>query len=123
MLVDNHCTLNRIFRESEVLIATHCEDERIIKKNYESLDCQAKIYRTKTIILLSAMPKPVMSLLYGHTTCKKIQYPACIFCISAPQKELQLFGNMLPLEEKRITSEVCVHHLHFTADDYEQPGL
>jgi dihydroorotase len=37
-------------------------------------------------------------------------------------KELDLFGNMMPLQEKRITSEVCVHHLHFTADDYEQLG-
>jgi dihydroorotase len=38
------------------------------------------------------------------------------------EKELQLFGNMMPLKEKRITAEVCVHHLHFTADDYEQLG-
>ena len=38
------------------------------------------------------------------------------------EKELQLFGNMLPLKDKRITTEVCVHHLHFTADDYEQLG-
>jgi dihydroorotase len=37
-------------------------------------------------------------------------------------KELQLFSNMLPLEEKRITSEVCVHHLHFTSDDYAKLG-
>jgi len=37
-------------------------------------------------------------------------------------KELQLFSNMLPLKDKRITSEVCVHHLHFTADDYETLG-
>jgi dihydroorotase len=38
------------------------------------------------------------------------------------EKELQLFTNMLPLKDKRITSEVCVHHLHFTADDYTQYG-
>ncbi len=38
------------------------------------------------------------------------------------EKELQLFGNMLPLAEKRITSEVCVHHLHFTSDDYATLG-
>jgi dihydroorotase len=37
-------------------------------------------------------------------------------------KELQLFTNLIPLEEKRITSEVCVHHLHFTADDYATLG-
>ncbi len=38
------------------------------------------------------------------------------------EKELQLFTNMLPLKEKRITAEVCVHHLHFTSDDYERLG-
>jgi dihydroorotase len=38
------------------------------------------------------------------------------------ERELQLFGNMLPLKDKRITAEVCVHHLHFTADDYERLG-
>src|SRR5690606_957323 len=38
------------------------------------------------------------------------------------EKELQLFGNMPPLAQKRITSEVCVHHLHFTADDYDELG-
>ncbi|RYY83743.1 MAG: dihydroorotase, partial [Chitinophagaceae bacterium] len=38
------------------------------------------------------------------------------------ERELQLFGNMLPLSEKRITAEVCVHHLHFTSDDYAQHG-
>jgi dihydroorotase len=38
------------------------------------------------------------------------------------EKEIQLFGNMLPLKDKRITSEVCIHHLHFTSDDYDQLG-
>jgi dihydroorotase len=38
------------------------------------------------------------------------------------EKELQLFTNMVPLKDKRITAEVCVHHLHFTSDDYEPPG-
>ena len=45
-------------------------------------------------------------------------YTSCIFL----QKELQLFTNMLPLKDKRITAEVCVHHLHFTSDDYELSG-
>ena len=38
------------------------------------------------------------------------------------EKELQLFGNMAPLKDKRITAEVCVHHLHFTSDDYARLG-
>ena len=45
-----------------------------------------------------------------------------IFCILSTEKELALFTNEIPLKEKRITAEVCVHHLHFTADDYEKLG-
>jgi len=121
MLVDNHNTLNRIFSESEMLIATHCEDERIIKTNYEALQ--------KSGTLLTAKHHPIIrndeacfeSSLIAIQFAKKYNSRLHILHIST-QKELQLFGNMLPLEEKRITAEVCVHHLHFTADDYEQLG-
>ncbi len=51
---------------------------------------------------------------------KKIRYPLAHFAHNHG-KELQLFTNMLPLKEKRITAEVCVHHLHFTSDDYARP--
>ena len=121
MLVDNHNTLNRIFSESEILIATHCEDERIIKANYEALQ--------KTGELLTAKHHPIIrndeacfeSSLIAIQFAQKYNSRLHILHIST-QKELQLFGNMLPLKEKRITAEVCVHHLHFTADDYEQLG-
>ncbi|RYF91716.1 MAG: dihydroorotase [Chitinophagaceae bacterium] len=121
MLVDNYNTLNRIFSETEVLIATHCEDERIIKANYEMLK-QNKVE-------LSAKHHPIIrnedacyeSSLNAIQLAKKYDSRLHILHIST-EKELQLFGNMLPLKEKRITSEVCVHHLHFTADDYEKQG-
>jgi dihydroorotase len=121
MLVDNHSTLNRIFSESEVLIATHCEDERIIRNNYETLK--------GTGIELSAKHHPIIrndeacfeSSLIAIQFAKKHNSRLHILHIST-EKELQLFSNMLPLKEKRITSEVCVHHLHFTSDDYEQLG-
>jgi dihydroorotase len=121
MLVDNHSTLNRIFSESEILIATHCEDERIIKANYEAIK--------KTGEILSAKHHPIIrndeacfeSSLIAIQFAKKYNSRLHILHIST-QKELQLFSNMLPLKEKRITAEVCVHHLHFTADDYAQLG-
>lgn len=121
MLVDNHSTLNRIFSESDLLIATHCEDERIIRANYEAL--------LKTGETLSAKHHPIIrndeacyeSSLIAIQFAKKYNSRLHILHIST-QKELQLFGNMLPLADKRITAEVCVHHLHFTADDYEQLG-
>lgn len=121
MLVDNHVTLNRIFSESELLIATHCEDERIIKTNYEKMKA--------TGITLTAKHHPEIrneeacfeSTLTAIQLAKKYNSRLHILHIST-EKELQLFSNMLPLKEKRITAEVCVHHLHFTADDYEQLG-
>lgn len=121
MLVDNHSTLNRVFSESELLIATHCEDERIIKRNYENIK-QAKGE-------LSAADHPIIrndeacfeSSLVAIQFAQKYNSRLHILHIST-QKELQLFGNMLPLKDKKITAEVCVHHLHFTADDYDQLG-
>lgn len=121
MLVDNHSTLNKIFSESEVLIATHCEDERIIRRNYEQLKKEKPD--------LSASDHPIIrndeacyeSSLIAVQFAKKHNSRLHILHIST-EKELQLFGNMLPLKDKRITAEVCVHHLHFTADDYDRLG-
>lgn len=121
MLVDNFLTLDTIFRESEVLIATHCEDEKIIKANYEALKASKPE--------LTAADHPVIR---NEEACFESSFTAIQFAKKhnsrlhilhiSTAKELQLFGNLLPLEEKRITSEVCVHHLHFTADDYTQLG-
>ena len=121
MLVDNYATLEKIFRESELLIATHCEDETIIRSNYE------KIKKLKA--KLDASDHPLIrddnacfeSSLAAIQIAKKYDSRLHILHISTA-KELALFSNMLPLKEKRITAEVCVHHLHFTADDYAQLG-
>ena len=121
MLVDSHTQLDKVFRESELLIATHCEDERIIKNNYE------KIKSTKGELSIADHPlirnedACFESSLIAIQFAKKYNSRLHILHIST-EKELQLFSNMLPLEEKRITTEVCVHHLHFTADDYAQLG-
>ncbi len=121
MLVDNHATLNRIFAESEMLIATHCEDERICRRNYELVKNEKNI--------LSPADHPVIrndeacfeSSLVAIKFAQKYNTRLHILHIST-EKELQLFGNMMPLKDKRITAEVCVHHLHFTADDYATLG-
>lgn len=121
MLVDSHSQLDKVFRESELLIATHCEDERIIKRNYEAV----KAARPE----LTAADHPVIrdeeacfeSSLVAIQFAKKYNSRLHILHIST-EKELQLFSNMLPLKDKRITAEVCVHHLHFTADDYDRLG-
>lgn len=118
MLVDNYLTLNKIFSESELLIATHCEDERVITDNkakypnadnasYHPLirDTEACFASSFSAVQLAMIHKTRLHILHISTA-----------------RELQLFTNMFPLTDKRITSEVCVHHLHFTADDYAQYG-
>lgn len=119
MLVDNYRTLDKIFSEAEVLIATHCEDERVIRKNRQRFegtalkpehhpmlrDEHACFDSSFSAIQLAKMRNTRLHILHISTA-----------------RELQLFSNMMPLKEKRITCEVCVHHLHFTAGDYARLG-
>lgn len=121
MLVDNHNTLNRIFSESEMLIATHCEDERIIRRNYENLKAKKTNLEPSDHPIIRDDEACFESSLVAIQFAKKYDSRLHILHIST-EKELQLFSNMLPLKQKRITSEVCVHHLHFTADDYDNLG-
>jgi len=121
MLVDSHTALDKIFSESEMLIATHCEDERIIKANYEKLKKEKGELTAADHPLIRNEEACFESSLTAIQFAKKYNSRLHILHIST-EKELQLFSNMLPLKDKRITTEVCVHHLHFTADDYEQLG-
>lgn len=121
MLVNNHSTLNRIFGESEFLIATHCEDERIIKRNYEKLKAVKKELSPADHPVIRDEEACFESSLVAIQFAKKYDSRLHILHIST-EKELQLFSNMLPLKDKRITAEVCVHHLHFTSEDYATLG-
>jgi dihydroorotase len=121
MLVDNHLSLDRIFRESELLIATHCEDERIIKSNLEKLRSTKAVLEASDHPIIRDAEACFESSLIAVQLAKRNNTRLHILHISTA-KELQLFTNLIPLEEKRITSEVCVHHLHFTADDYATLG-
>ena len=121
MLVDNHNTLNKIFSESEVLIATHCEDERIIRRNYNRLKEEKNILSPSDHPIIRDEEACFESSLIAIQFAQKHNSRLHILHTST-EKELQLFSNMLPLKEKRITAEVCVHHLHFTAADYENLG-
>lgn len=118
MLVDNFVTLNKIFSETGHLIATHCEDERIIAQNKEK-------YPNPTDASFHPLIRDAEACFSSSFTAiqlaKKYDTRLHILHITTA-KELQLFSNMLPLRDKRITNEVCVHHLHFTADDYAEKG-
>ncbi len=121
LLVDNPLVLESVFEGSELLIATHCEEERIIKANFTN------IKRQKTVLDPSDHP-----IIRNEEACFESSFKAIQFAKKynsrlhilhiTTAKELQLFGNMVALEDKRITAEVCVHHLHFTSNDYAQLG-
>jgi dihydroorotase len=121
MLVDNPNTLDHVFREAELLIATHCEDESIIHANLEKRKQDPRLLTAADHALIRDAEACYASSLYAVQIAKKYDTRLHILHISTA-KELALFSNLMPLKEKRISAEVCVHHLHFTANDYQQLG-
>jgi dihydroorotase len=121
LLVDNFLTLDKLFRESELLIATHCEDEKIIKQNFERIKKEKKELSPADHPIIRNDEACFSSSLAAVQFAKKYDTRLHILHIST-EKELALFTNLLPLKDKRITAEVCVHHLHFTSDDYARLG-
>jgi dihydroorotase len=121
LLVDSPVLLEKIFAGAELLIATHCEEEAIIKANLEKLKANNHRFTAASHPIIRDEEVCFESSLKAIQFAKKYDARLHILHIST-EKELQLFGNMLPLKDKRITAEVCVHHLHFTSDDYETLG-
>lgn len=121
LLVDNPLSLEHIFEAAEVLIATHCEDERIIRKNLEAAKASGRTLTAADHPIIRNEEACFESSFYAVQLAKKFNSRLHILHIST-ERELQLFGNMMPLDQKRITTEVCVHHLHFTSDDYGRLG-
>ena len=121
LLLDNPVTLDKLFRESEMLIATHCEDERLMQQNYERLKAEGRELTVADHPVIKDDIACFESSLVAIQLAKKYNSRLHILHITSA-KELQLFSNWLPLAEKRITAEACVHHLHFTSDDYALLG-
>jgi dihydroorotase len=122
MLVDNHEMLNRVFSEIQLLIVTHCEDETTIQNNI-------KHYKT---LLGDDIPVKYHPLIRNDEACYKSSAYAVelatkynsrlhVFHLSSA-KEMSLFSSDIPLKDKLITSEVCVHHLWFSDADYAKFG-
>jgi dihydroorotase len=121
LLVDNPLMLDKVFSGSELLIATHCEDEAIIKANFQELKNRKGKLEPSDHPIIRNEEACFESSFKAIQYAKKYNSRLHILHIST-EKELQLFSNMLPLTEKRITAEVCVHHLHFTSNDYAALG-
>ena len=122
MLVDNFQVLNNIFSNAEGLIAVHCEDEETIRNNIqqakETYGEDVPIHEHPNIRSHEACFK---SSSLAVDLAKKYDSRLHVLHISTA-KELDLFNNSLPLNKKKITSEVCIHHLSFTDDDYNKRG-
>jgi dihydroorotase len=121
LLVDNYLTLEKIFGQSELLIATHCEDEQMIKENLHKLQSEKQVLDASDHPVIRNAEECFESSFKAIQLAKKHNSRLHILHIST-EKELQLFTNMIPLKDKRITAEVCVHHLHFTSEDYGRLG-
>lgn len=122
MLVDNPESIEKIFSSIKMLIAVHCEDETTIKNNLEHYKEQYG----------DAIPVACHPLIRSEEACysssskaielaKKTGARLHVFHLSTA-KEMELFTNKIPLEEKQITAEVCIHHLWFSDEDYKTKG-
>ena len=122
MLVDNDAVLEKIFSGTKMLIAVHCEDEETIKYNLEDYKDEYgdKVPVTKHHLIRSAEACYISSS-KAVALAKKTGARLHVFHLSTA-KEMELFSNKIPVADKQITAEVCVHHLWFTNADYETKG-
>ncbi|MEZ4942507.1 MAG: dihydroorotase [Saprospiraceae bacterium] len=122
MLVDVPTTLERLFADVPMLIATHCEDESTIRENMAKF---RQLYGDKIEASMHPEIRNVDACLKSSALAvdlaKRYGTRLHILHIST-RDELALFDNTIPLTQKRITAEVCVHHLKFHAGDYIRLG-
>jgi len=122
MLVDKEDVLEKIFSSTKMLIAVHCEDETTIKNNLAKYkekygdDIPVKFHH-----LIRSEEACYLSSSKAIALAKKTGARLHVFHLSTA-KEMDLFTNKIPIEEKQITAEVCIHHLWFTNADYETKG-
>ena len=122
MLVDNKETLEALFSKCKLLIAAHCEDETTIRNNMASykekygedvpVACHPEIRSEEACYKSSSL---------AIELAKKYNTRFHLFHLSTA-KELELLDNTIPLKEKRITAEACIHHMWFSDKDYEEKG-
>lgn len=122
MLVDDEEILERIFSSTKMLISVHCEDESTIRRNFSE---QKEIYGDDIPIRLHPIIRSeeacYLSSSKAIALAKKTGARLHVFHLSTA-KETALFDNSIPLEEKMITAEVCIHHLWFSDEDYAKKG-
>jgi dihydroorotase len=122
MLIDNEEVLEKIFSSTKMIISVHCEDEATIRKNTAAyIEKYGDDIPMKYHPIIRSEEACYLSSSKAIKLAKKTGARLHIFHLST-EKETHLFRNDIPLEEKQITSEVCVHHLWFSDKDYEEKG-
>ena len=122
MLVDNPQTLEELFSKCKLLIAAHCEDETTIRNNMAAykekygeevpITCHPEIRSEEACYKSSSL---------AIELAKKYNTRFHLFHLSTA-KEIGLLTNDIPLKEKRITAEACIHHMWFSDEDYKEKG-
>lgn len=123
MLVDNEEVLERIFSNTEMVISAHCEDENTIRANTERYrDLYGDEIPVEFHPVIRSQEACYLSSSRAIALAKKTGARLHVFHVSTG-KETHLFRNDIPLEQKKITSEVCIHHLWFSDNDYANKGM
>lgn len=122
MLVDNPEVLEKIFSSTDLLIAVHCEDEGTIRKNLKQhIDTYGEDIPLKYHPIIRSEEACYLSSSKAIELAKKTGARLHVFHLSTG-KETHLFSNKEQLKDKKITAEVCVHHLWFSDEDYDKKG-
>ena len=122
MLVDNEEVLRKIFSSTDLVISVHCEDEPTIRKNLaDHIEEYGDDIPIEKHPVIRSHEACYLSSSRAIALAKETGARLHVFHLSTAI-ETDLFDNSIPLAEKKITSEVCTHHLWFTADDYAEKG-
>ncbi|UZO82026.1 dihydroorotase [Aquimarina sp. ERC-38] len=120
MLVDDPDVLEKIFSSTDLLIAVHCEDEATIRKNLaEHKEKFGDDIPIELHPVIRSEEACYLSSSQAVALAKKTGARLHVFHLSTA-KELELFRNDIPLKEKKLTAEVCIHHLWFSDQDYKE---
>ena len=122
MLVDNEVVLRKIFSSTDLVISVHCEDEPTIRKNLaDHIEEYGDDIPIENHPVIRSHEACYLSSSRAIALAKETGARLHVFHLSTAI-ETDLFDNNIPLAEKKITAEVCTHHLWFTADDYAEKG-
>ena len=122
MLVDDPKVIEKIFSSTDMVISVHCEDEATIRKNLqEHIDQYGEDIPIGKHPIIRSEDACYISSSKAIELAKKTGARLHVFHLSTG-KETKLFSNKIPLKDKKITAEVCIHHLWFSDEDYEKKG-